>query len=100
MLLQVIRKMVWGGSLRFTGLGRRLRANSSGEQPMYVIHRQPADIIGDNASRGASPERLPMRVCRRMVDGWMRRIERQTEEAVRQLDHAGLLEEFRASRRG
>jgi hypothetical protein len=70
-----------------------------GKQPMYVAHTDPIAAIRGNAHCRAAPRGWPVRFGRLLARAWLRHIERQTDAAVRRLDHAGLLEEFRMSRR-
>jgi hypothetical protein len=65
---------------------------------MYIAYTNSAPAIRGYVGRGGlgAP---PARLCRLVVDAWLRSVERRTEAALRQLDHAGLLEDFQASRR-
>jgi hypothetical protein len=42
---------------------------------------------------------LPIRLARLLTDTWVRRCERRVARAVLMLDHAGVLEDFRAASR-
>jgi hypothetical protein len=42
----------------------------------------------------------PVRLCRVLVDAWLRRLERRIVDDLRWLDHDGLREDFRRSSRG
>jgi hypothetical protein len=66
---------------------------------MHAAFADPVPEIDCDGRRRASPEGVVNRVCRVLVGAWLRSIERRTEAALRQLDHADLLEEFEASRR-
>jgi hypothetical protein len=65
---------------------------------MYIAYTNSAPAIRGDGGRGGlgAP---PIRLCRLLVGAWLRSVERRTEAALRQLDHAGLLEDFQASRR-
>jgi hypothetical protein len=66
---------------------------------MYIAFAAPAAAPCTNASEPARSDGIPTRLTRLVVGAWLRSIERRTEAALRQLDHAGLLEDFQASRR-
>jgi hypothetical protein len=65
---------------------------------MHIAFAAPAEALCSDASERGSHS-IPTRLARLLVGAWLRSIERRTEAALRQLDHAGLLEEFQASRR-
>jgi hypothetical protein len=67
---------------------------------MYITHVNPvATALHSDAHHSVGSDSAPTRLARLLVSAWLRSIERRTEAALRQLDHAGLLEDFEASRR-
>jgi hypothetical protein len=67
---------------------------------MYITHVDPvAAAFHSDARQYVGSDSAPIRLCRLLVDAWLRSVERRTEAALRQLDHAGLLDDFEASRR-
>jgi hypothetical protein len=66
---------------------------------MYIAHVNPVAALQSDADRHVGSDSTAVRVCRLLVSVWLRQVERRTEAALRQLDHAGLLEDFQASRR-
>ena len=67
---------------------------------MHIAFAAPAEVLCTNASESCRLQHHPEpRLARLVVGAWLRSIERRTEAALRQLDHAGLLEDFQASRR-
>jgi hypothetical protein len=77
--------------------------------PVPANHRDPSPDMGRDGAANRSlvhasdwmlcAERCLASACRLLVDAWLRHVERRTEAVVRQLGHAGLLEDFEASRR-
>jgi hypothetical protein len=70
------------------------------EDPMHIAFAAPAAAPCTNASERTRSDGVTIRLTRVVVGAWLRSVERRTEAALRQLDHAGLLEDFQASRRG
>ena len=67
---------------------------------MYITHVNPvAAAFHSDANRYVGSDSALVRLCRLLVDAWLRSIERRTEAALRQLDHADLLDDFETSRR-
>jgi hypothetical protein len=66
---------------------------------MHIAFAAPAEALCTDACERAGSNSIPTRLARLLVGAWLRSIERRTEAALRQLDHAGLLEDFQASRR-
>jgi hypothetical protein len=65
---------------------------------MYIAFAAPVAALPTDASQRTGSDNIPTRLARLLVGVWLRSIERRTEAALRQLDHAGLLEDFQASR--
>jgi hypothetical protein len=66
---------------------------------MYIAYANPDAALHSDARQYVGSDNTLIRLCRLLVDAWLHSIERRTEAALRQLDHAGLLEDFEASRR-
>jgi hypothetical protein len=65
---------------------------------MYVAYIN--SLAADDAGCQEHADGVVTRICRQLVGLWLRNVERRTEASLRQLDHAGLLEDFQMSRRG
>jgi hypothetical protein len=65
---------------------------------MYIAYSESSPVIHGIGGRDGLGTPF-IRLCRLLVGAWLRSVERRTETALRQLDHAGLLEDFQASRR-
>ena len=66
---------------------------------MYIAYANPDAALHGDARQYVGSDNTLIRLCRLLVDAWLRSVERRTEAALRQLDHAGLLDDLEASRR-
>jgi hypothetical protein len=66
---------------------------------MYVVHAEPVAELPGRVILPEGRDSVVGRLFRPIVAAWLRSVERQTEAAARQFDHAGLLGEHRASLR-
>jgi hypothetical protein len=65
---------------------------------MHIAFAAPVAALHTDTGQRSGSGSIPTRLARLLVGVWLRSIERRTEAALRQLDHAGLLEDFEASR--
>ena len=64
---------------------------------MYIAYADPVAEFPANASPPETHDNLVGRLFRPIVAAWLRSVERQTEAAARQFDHAAPLKDYRAS---
>jgi hypothetical protein len=67
---------------------------------MYIVFAAPVAALHTDTGQRTGSDSIPTRLARLLVGVWLRSVERRTEAALRQLHHAGLLEDFEASRCG
>ncbi len=66
---------------------------------MAAAQQRRAEAVGHLFGHGARAAGLPARLCRMLVEAWLRRVERRITVAVGRLDRAGLLEGSTRGRR-
>jgi hypothetical protein len=66
---------------------------------MYVVHAEPVAEFPGRVIPPEAQDNVVGRLFRPIVAAWLRSVERQTEAAARQFDHAGPLEDHRAGGR-
>jgi len=64
---------------------------------MYVVHTEPVAELPGRAIAPETQDNVVGRLFRPIVAAWLRSVERQTEAAARQFDHAAPLKDYRAS---
>jgi hypothetical protein len=64
---------------------------------MYVVHSEPVAELPGRAIPSEGQDNVVGRLFRPIVAAWLRSVERQTEAAARQFDHAGSLKDYRTS---
>jgi hypothetical protein len=64
---------------------------------MYVVHAEPVAELPGSTIAPEAQDSVVGRLFRPIVAAWLRSVERQTEAAARQFDHAAPLKDYRAS---
>ncbi len=60
---------------------------------LAAAQQRKAEAVGRSFQHAATLVGLPTRVCRMLVQAWLRRLEKRIQSAVGTLDRAGLLED-------